>query len=394
MNPCTLLVTTSGRDRPGVTAALFAALAAHDVEVLDVEQVVIRGRLIAGLLLVLHGDPGLLRRSIGQTASALGMEHEVVLVEEGRPADPPEDPSLLHVIVLGRLLRPGAIGAVCQRVADAGGNINTVTLLSRVPVASLELTVSGPGPAVREALAMAAMASGLDIAVQPADLARRAKRLIVLDLDATVMQGDGIAELAARAGTADEVAAIAEATRRGEHDPAGALAARIRLLSGLPLAEVWQARDAIRLAPGARSLVRTLKRLGYAVGAVSGGCTALIENLVAELDLDFAAANVLEVADGRLTGCLTGEPMDPAGKARALRRFAAELGIPLAQTVAIGAGWQDTELLQQAGLGIAFCTQTAMQPADGCINPPFLDAVLHVLGIPRAELETGERRPA
>lgn len=394
MNPSTLLVTTSGRDRPGVTAALFAALAAHDVEVLDVEQVVIRGRLIAGLLLVLHGDPAPLRRSIGQTASALGMEHEVVLVEEGRPADPAEDPSLLHVIVLGRMLRPGAIAAVCQRIADAGGSINTVTLLSRVPVASLELTVSGAGPAIREALALAAMASGLDIAVQPADLSRRAKRLVVLDLDATVLQGDGIGELAARAGNAEEAAALAEAARRGVLDPAGALAARIRLLSGLPLAEVWQARDALRLAPGARNLVRTLKRLGYAVGAVSGGCTAMIENLVAELDLDFAAANVLEVADGRLTGCLTGEPVDPAGKARALRRFAAELGIPLAQTVAIGDGGQDTELLQQAGLGIAFCTQTATQPTEGCINPPFLDAVLHVLGIPRAELEAGEPRPA
>jgi phosphoserine phosphatase len=392
MNPSTVLVTTSGRDRPGVTAALFAALAAHDVEVLDVEQVTIRDRLIAGVLLVLHGDPAPLRHSIGQTAAALGMEHEVVLVEDAPDADPVVNPSLLHVIVLGRLLRPGAIAAVCQRIADAGGSIVTVTQLSRPPIASLELTVSGDDPVIREGLALAAMASGLDVAVQPADLARRAKRLVVLDLDAVLLHGDGLAALAEQAGAAEEAAAIAQAVRRGELDPATGLAARVRLLAGLPLAQVRQVRDAMRLAPGARTLIRTLKRLGYAVGMVSGGCTALIENIVAELGPDFAAANVLEVNDGRLTGGLTGEPVDPAGKAPALSRFARELGIPLAQTVAIGDGTRDAALLQRAGLAIAFSSQTALQPGEGTINPPFLDAVLHVLGISRAEVEATDLR--
>jgi len=392
MNPSTLLVTTSGRDRPGVTAALFAALAAHDVEVLDVEQVTIRGRLIAGVLLVLHGDPAPLRRSIGQTAAALGMEHEVVLVEEGRPADLAADPSLLHVTVLGRMLRPGAIAAVCQRIADAGGNIVTVTQRSRVPIASLELTVAGDDPAVRAGLAMAAMASGLDVAVQPADLARRAKRLVVLDLDAVLVQGDGLGELAIAAGTGQEAAAIAEAVRRGELSSAAGLAARTRLLSGLPLEAVRTVRDTIRLAPGARTLIRTLKRLGYAVGVVSGGGTVLIENIVAELGPDFAAANVLEVSNGRLTGSLTGDLVDPAGKAPALTRFAAGLGVPLAQTVAIGDGTRDAALLQRAGLGIAFSHQTALHPGEGPANPPFLDAVLHVLGIPRTELEASDLR--
>jgi len=394
MNPSTLLVTTSGRDRPGVTAALFAALAAHDVEVLDVEQVTIRGRLIAGVLLVLHGDPGSLRRSIGRTAAALGMEHEVVLIEDGRPAEPEADPSLLHVTVLGRMLRPGAIGAVCQRIADAGGNILTVTQLSRTPIASLELIVSGDDPAIREGLAMAAMASGLDIAVQPADLARRAKRLVVLDLDALLVQGDGLDALAGQAGHADEAAALAAAVRRGELESVAGLAARVRLLSGLPLDRVREVRDTMRLAPGARTLVRTLKRLGYLVGLVSGGCTVLIEKIVAELGPDFAAANVLEVSNGRLTGTLTGELVDPVGKAPAMSRFARELGVPLAQTVAVGDGTRDAGLLQRAGLGIAFSSQHALQPGEGTVNPPFLDAVLHVLGISRAEIEATDLRHA
>jgi len=394
MNPSTILVTTSGRDRPGVTAALFAALAAHDVDVLDVEQVTIRGRLIAGVLLVLHGDPASLRRSVGQAASALGVEHEVVLVSDSPAAAPVGESSLLHVIVLGRQLRPGAIAAVCQRIADAGGSIGTITQLSRTPIASLELTVAGENPAIREALAMAAMASGLAVAVQRADLARRSKRLVVLDLDAVLVQGDGIGELAALAGTGAEAAAIAESVRRGELTAADGLAARVRLLSGLPLSQLHRARDELRLAPGTRTLIRALKRLGYAVGLVSGGCTALIENLVAELAPDFAAANVLRVSNGRLTGELTGELVDPAGKAPALDRFAAELGVSLTQTVAIGDGTRDAGLLQRAGLGIAFNSQTVLRPAEGTVNPPFLDVVLHVLGMSRAELEAGSLKPA
>ena len=387
MNPTTVLVTTSGRDRPGVTAALFAALAAHDVEVLDVEQVVIRGRLIAGILLAVHGDPASLRRSVGQTATALGMEHEVVLVDDGRPAEPVADPAaLLQVIVLGRLLRPGAIAAVCQRIADAGGNIVSVSQVSQEPVAGLELTVDGDHDALREAMAVAALASGLDIAMQRAGLARRAKRLVLLDLDAMLLQGDCIGELAARTGMAEQAAAVAS--------PADSIAARIRLLAGLPLAEVWQVRDSLRLAPGVRPLVGTLKRLGYAVGVVSGGFTVLIDRLVSELGLDFAAANVLAVRDGRLTGGLVGEPIDPAGKQAALRRFAAGLGVPLTQTVAIGDGAGDAALLRLAGLGIAFNAKALREPGGGSFSPPFLDAVLYVLGISRAELAAADLKHA
>jgi phosphoserine phosphatase len=392
MNPTTVLVTTSGRDRPGVTAALFAALAAHDVEVLDVEQVVIRGRLIAGILLAVHGDPASLRHSIGQTASALGMEHEVVLVENGRPAESVADPAaLLQVIVLGRVLRPGAVAAVCQRIADAGGNILTVSQVSLDRVASLELTVHGDHDALRETLAMAALTSGLDIAVQRAGLARRAKRLVMLDLEAMLLQGDGIGELATRAGMGEEAAAIASAAHSS---PADSLTARVRLLAGLPLAEVWQVRDSLRWAPGVRPLIRTLKRLGYAVGVVSGGFTVLIDRLVAELGLDFVAANVLAVRDGRLTGDLVGEPIDPAGKAAALRRFAADLAVPLTQTVAIGPGAGDATLLRLAGLGIAFNAKAVRDPAGTTLSPPFLDAVLHVLGISRAELAAADLKHA
>jgi len=393
MEPITVLITVSGRDRSGVTGALFSSLAAHDVDVLDVEQVVIRQRLIVGVVLDLRGDPATLRRSVGQTCSALGMEHEVVVVEasEGGPARERVRPRS-HVIVLGHPLRPGAIANVCQRIADVGGNIESVTQLSTYPVSSLEMTVGDADEAeLRGALVRAVTDTGLDIAVERAGLARRAKRLVVLDVDSTLVQGEGIDELARLAGVQDEVAAITAEAMNGRMDFAESLATRVGLLAGLPVSAVEQVRDGLRLTPGARTLVRTLKRLGYAVGVVSGGFTLLTDRFVDELGLDFAAANVLEVADGKLTGRVVGALVDRAGKADALRRFAEQFNVPLAQTVAIGDGANDIDMLRTAGLGIAFNGKAALREnAAVSVNHPFLDAVLYILGISRSEIEAAD----
>ncbi|MDQ2836801.1 MAG: phosphoserine phosphatase SerB [Actinomycetota bacterium] len=397
MTPTTVLVTVTGRDRPGVTAALFSALAAHDVDVLDVEQVVVRERLIVGIVLAVQGDPALLRRSVSQTCGALGLEHELALLDEPDPIGPARrGRPRLHVIVIGHPLRPGAIADVSQRVADVGGNIESVTQLSNYPVSSLEMMVADADEAaLREALALASVATGLDIAVERAGLARRAKRLVVLDVDSTLVQGEGIDELAKRAGVADQVAAITALAMRGELDFTESLTARVGLLAGLPLAEVEQVRDELLLTPGARTLVRTLKRLGYAVGVVSGGFTVLTDRFVAELGLDFAAANELEVIDGRLTGQVVGTVVDRAGKAGALRRFARQFGVPLAQTVAIGDGANDIDMLRTAGLGIAFNGKAALrESAEVTVNTPFLDAVLYILGISRSEIEAADLEPA
>jgi len=392
MEPISVLVTVSGRDRPGVTAALFTSLAAHDVDVLDVEQVVIRDRVILGVVLDLRGDPASLRRSIGNTCSALGMEHEVVIVDPTSAEPTSERTGKLHVIVLGHPLRPGSIADVTQRIADVGGNIESVTQLSVYPVASLDMIVGqADEERLRAGLARAATDTGLDIAVERAGLARRAKRLVVLDVDSTLVQGEGIDELANLAGVGDQVGAITKSAMSGELDFTESLRARVALLAGLGVSAVESVRDSLQLTPGARTLVRTLKRLGYAVGVVSGGFTALTDRFVAELDLDFAAANVLEVADGVLTGQLIGEVVDRAGKAEALRRFAAQFGVPLAQTVAIGDGANDIDMLRTAGLGIAFNAKPVLREnAEVAVNTPFLDAVLYVLGISRSEIEAAD----
>ena len=210
---------------------------------------------------------------------------------------------------------PAAVAGAARAIAGVGGNIEAIRRLSDYPVTSFELTVSGAEPTeLRTALATVAAETGTDVAVEQAGLARRSKRLIVLDVDSTLVRGEVIDELAARAGRAAEVARITAAAMNGELDFAESLRARVAVLAGLPVAVLDEVREHLVLTPGARTLIRTLQRLGFRCGIVSGGFTQITDPLAEDLGLDFAAANTLEVADGRLTGRVVGEIVDRAGQ--------------------------------------------------------------------------------
>jgi phosphoserine phosphatase len=396
------LLTVSGGDRRGVTARLFAALATPGgelppVEVVDVEQVVVHGQLVLGVVvgaLPAEGGPveegrflAALERLAAEVAEATGVRVEVEsAADAGLDAAPEGRPH--HVILLGRPVPPEAVAGAAAAIAGIGGNIEAIRRLSDYPVTSFELTVSGTDATeLRTALASVASTSGADIAVEQVGLARRSKRLIVLDVDSTLVRGEVIDELAARAGRAAEVARITAAAMNGELDFAQSLRARVAALEGLPVEVLDEVRETLVLTPGARTLIRTLKRLGFRCGIVSGGFTQITDPLAEQLGLDFAAANTLEVADGRLTGGLVGEIVDRAGKARALARFADRYGIPLDQTVAVGDGANDLDMLNAAGLGIAFNAKPYVrEQAHTALNQPYLDAVLQVLGFTRDEV--------
>ncbi|MFN8068925.1 MAG: phosphoserine phosphatase SerB [Mycolicibacterium insubricum] len=242
-------------------------------------------------------------------------------------------------------------------------------------------------------LARVSVAQGVDIAVEDYGLSRRAKRLVVFDVDSTLIQGEVIEMLAARAGAEEKVAAITEAAMRGELDFAESLRERVSTLAGLPVEVLDEVADEIQLTPGARTTIRTLRRLGYHCGVVSGGFREIIDPLAHELNLDFVAANVLEVADGTLTGRVVGEIVDRPGKARALRNFAAEAGVPMEQTVAVGDGANDIDMLSAAGLGVAFNAKPALREvADASLSHPYLDSVLFLLGVTRAEIEAADAK--
>jgi phosphoserine phosphatase len=385
----TLLVTVTGRDRPGVTSAVFGALGGADIEVLDVEQVVVRGRLVLGLLVTAGDDEPAVRAQLAEVAEYLGMEIEAV---SGTDEDTPR-PGGLHVSVLGHPLRPAAVAAVAARIAGCGANIDRITRLSRWPVTTLELDVSGADDPDRLRSELAAEAAGgrFDIAVQPAGLHRRGKRLVVMDVDSTLIQAEVIELLADHAGQGAEVARVTDAAMRGELDFETALRERVALLEGLSVDAVDEVRRAVVLTPGARTLVRTLKRLDHEVAIVSGGFTQVTDALVDELGIHYSAANTLEIVDGRLTGRLVGPIIDRPGKARALERFAEAAGVSLAQTVAIGDGANDIDMITRAGLGVAFNAKPLVrEAAEVSLTVPYLDAIVYLLGISREEVEAAD----
>jgi phosphoserine phosphatase len=244
---------------------------------------------------------------------------------------------------------------------------------------------------LRATLARESVRLGVDVAVQRGGLHRRAMRLVVMDVDSTLLQDEAIDLLAAEAGCTAEIAELTAAAMRGEIDFGQALQDRVALLAGLDAGAIDKVLASLRLAPGARTLIRTLKRLGYRCGVVSGGFTQFTDWLTGELGLDFAQANTLEIAGGRLTGRVSGEIVDRPGKERALRRFAAEAGVPLSQAVAVGDGANDLDMIAAAGLGVAFNAKPVVRSAaDTSLSVPHLDAILYLLGISRHDVEAAD----
>jgi phosphoserine phosphatase len=384
--PETLLLTISGKDRPGVTSALFATLTKAGVVVLDIEQIVLRRRLILGILVSAPRDWRRLSEAVRETATALGMQVEV---DRGVGDNKGRREGRSHVTVIGTPLRASAMAAVAGRIADSGANIDRIERMARYPVTAIDLHVSGVDPdRLRALLSIEAAAQGVDVAVQPASLLRRAMRLIVMDVDSTLIQGEVIDMLAEHSAHRAQVAEVTERAMRGELDFEESLRERVALLEGLPATALDEVYDALVLAPGARTLVRTLRRLGYRFGLVSGGFSQVTDRLADDLGIHYARANQLEVVDGVLTGRIVGSVVDRAGKAEALRDFAREVGVPLASVVAIGDGANDLDMLAAAGLGIAYNARALVQEAaDTTVNVPYLDAIMYLLGITREEIE-------
>ena len=383
----TLLITLSGHDRPGLTARVFTALTG---DVLDVGQSVLQGRLVQMVLLRTRPDEvAALTRSLQAVATDLDLDLDVSVADDL----PNRHQGLRHrITVIAAPLAPADVAAVSRAIADCGGNIERIDRIADYPVTAVEFVAGGPTlDVIRASVTAAARDVGVDISVQPVGLDRFGRRLVVLDVDSTVIQDEVIELLADHTGNLDRVAAITERAMKGEIDFAQSLTERVALLAGAPESVVDEVRAKVRLTPGARTLCRTLIRLGHEVALVSGGFIEVVQPIAAGLGVNLVRANRLEVRDGYLTGRVIGPIVDRAGKAAALREFAAETGVPIARTVAIGDGANDLDMMAAAGLGVAFNAKPVVrQAADTSVNVPFLDSVLFLLGMPREEIEAAD----
>ncbi|MGA7834729.1 MAG: phosphoserine phosphatase SerB [Acidimicrobiales bacterium] len=392
MSRTTYLVTVSGPDRMGVGAELFDALHSlegSNVHLMDVAQITIRGTLVLCAEVSSESDLTLDALEASLAQRAIATDGMTVSVAPVTPRDEVDGRRLL-VTLLAPTITAGQLEGIFRAIAQSKATCERIVHLASFPVDCYELIVIGPDHAsLRAAVTSVADSNGLDLAVQRAGLHRRAKHLVVMDADSTLLRDEVIDLLGAASGRAEEITPITRAAMNGDIDFTEALRRRVSLLAGLPVSVLDDVRSTIRLAPGARTLVRTLQRLGYVPAVVSGGFIEILGPLLDELNVGHVAANRLEIKDGKLTGEILGDIIDRAGKARALERFADEVGVPLEQTVAVGDGANDIDMLSVAGLGIAFNAKPVVQEhADAALSVPYLDAVLYFLGISREEIET------
>jgi phosphoserine phosphatase len=387
-----VLVTVTGPDRPGVTATLTGILAEQGASLYDIEQVVVQGQLTLCLLVGVPGNRDVLKELLF-TAKQLGMDLDFKPVVASVAPETASDSSRRYVITaIAPTLGPKHLHAIASTLAAEGANIEKIGRLSEETLASVEIHARLPADrdsdGLRGTLLGVATANGFDVSLQRESLYRRSKRLVVMDMDSTLIRIEVIDELARAAGVGDAVAKITERAMQGEMDYDESLRQRVALLKGLDVAVLDKIAADLPLTDGAETLIRVLKRLGYRIAVISGGFSRAADALKRRLDLNYAYSNNLEVQGGKLTGRVVGPIVNAQRKAELLDTIAQAEGILLDQVIAVGDGANDALMLDRAGLGIAFHAKPKLRAAaDTSITAAGLDAILYLLGISARELQ-------
>lgn len=396
-----LLVTVSGHDQPGLLAMLTATLARHQARVLDIGQAVIHEQLnLAMLVQVPAGeDVAQVRAALSRSARDGGVtaRFQPITPAAYRSWVAGHGKSRYIVTLLANGISAEQLARVASLIEGHGLNIDTVRRLSgRVPLddagtrASVEMSVRGPAAGQRELKAALFEAAGeltFDFSVQEDSVYRRNRRLVAFDMDSTLIDAEIVDELAARHGVGEQVAGITAAAMRGELDFKESLRRRVALLKGLPEAVLAQVAANAPIMEGTHRLLNSLRRLGYRTAIISGGFEYVGRRLCGELAIDDLFANSMTVANGRLTGELSGDIVDAAGKARILAGLCQRQGISPHQAIAIGDGANDLPMLTAAGLGIAFRAKPVVRASAGHAISNFgLDSVLYLLGFSDREI--------
>jgi phosphoserine phosphatase len=388
-----LLITAKGEDAPGITAALTRALADSGTRILDIEQVVIHNLLTLSILIELkEEEKNPLLKDLLFQSKKLNIDIDFRLVPEEETVSSQHSSNTYVITCLGDDIPTKVISKVTTCLYEKGTNIEKISKLAWGKLNCLEIIAGSKSPIPLKELTgyfvPISHESGVDIAVQKENLFRKAKRLVVMDMDSTLIQVEVIDELAACAGIGDKVSAITERAMNGEIDFCQSLRERVALLEGLDEKALDEVYRSLPLTSGAESLIKILKRLGYKTAVISGGFDYFTDRLKEHLGLDYAFSNRLEIKDGKLTGRVIGDIVDGLRKAAILEEIAKEEGFLLDQVIAIGDGANDLPMLGKAGLGIAFnAKKTVREAANYSISQKSLDSILYLLGINEKELK-------
>jgi phosphoserine phosphatase len=387
-----ILVRISGVDGPGITAAITSCIDKEKGRLLDIEQSVTHGLLSLMVLVSLEeAQVAPFEASVRQELKTFRLEVQFDRIEGAYNV---ADPAARFVVtVISEEVPAKFVAELTSSLAQTGTNIDTIRKLSSSGLSTIELICSSRERIVLEQiterlLGVSSHFPGVDIAIQKENLYRRSKRLVVFDMDSTLIQGEVVDELAELLGKKEEVAALTKRAMEGQMDFQESLIRRVGLLKGLARKDLDTVYSKIQLTPGAERLVKVLKRLGYRIAIISGGFTYFVERLKNELGIHYAYANSLELENDMVTGRLQGLIVDGRRKADLLELLAQQEGIPLDQVIAVGDGANDMQMLKKAGLGIAFNAKAFTKSMVGTsITHKSMDSILYLLGITDHEIK-------
>lgn len=390
-----ILISVAGKDAPGITSRLTTILAQEPhAKLLDIEQTVVHKKLILSILVSFgskNHDRSTLLKELLFAANHLGVDINFEVFDP-RLLGEEESRHQYVITCLGDEIGAEPLSRIAKTLAAKHINIDKISKLTLRHIKAVELLAHARKPidAKRFSKELLALSSELniDIALQQQSLLRRAKRLVVMDMDSTLIQAEVIDELGKEAGVAQKIGRITERAMRGEIGFAQSLKDRVKLLKGLKAGALDKVYRRIHLTPGAARLIAVLKKLGYKIALVSGGFTYFTDKFKNKLGLDYAFANQLEIKNGLVTGKIIGTIVDAKRKAMILEMIAQGEKISLDQVIAIGDGANDIPMLVKAGLGVAFHAKPRVRAKAqyAVSHHAGLDSILYLLGISEKEI--------